>query len=242
MAAAEIYNPSDNRWTLISNMAESRNEPTAHLLPDGKVLVVGGYNLGGELNTVELCDPLTGSWTPRPPFPGPRRRNAGVLLSGATTLLIAGGVSNFFFTTAVLYAVDGSGSVVIPYGAMGGAHRGVLLHDGSVLVTADGNATARRFDPVTSNWTTSAISGSRDNLTLTVLADGRVLAAGGARFNADLNTTEIYNPDVNVWTAGAPMAEARRSAVAALLTDGSVLVVSGASAAGQVNATERYTP
>lgn len=133
---------------------------------------------------------------------------------------------------------DGSATTVIPYGVGGNLHQAVPLDDGSVLVTSDGSNASRRFDPGTSTWTTSTMSGARGLSTMTVLADGRVLLAGGS----NLNTAEIYNPDVNVWTAATPMLSVRRAAVAALLGDGSVLMVSGNSNAGEVNATERYVP
>ena len=41
------------------------SSPTATLLPNGKVLIVGGYNLGfGYLTSAELYDPVTQVWTP----------------------------------------------------------------------------------------------------------------------------------------------------------------------------------
>jgi len=76
--------------------------------------------------------------------------------------------------------------------------------------------------------------------TMTLLADGRVLLAGGS----SLDTAEIYNPDLNVWTTATSMGARRRGSAAARLDDGRVLVVSGfANPPGAaVNSTETFTP
>jgi hypothetical protein len=42
-------------------MQSAREGHTATLLPTGKVLVVGGYDGGTRLATVELYDPTTGT-------------------------------------------------------------------------------------------------------------------------------------------------------------------------------------
>jgi hypothetical protein len=40
-------------------MANGKAAHTATMLPNGKVLLAGGYNLA----TAELYDPMTGTWT-----------------------------------------------------------------------------------------------------------------------------------------------------------------------------------
>jgi hypothetical protein len=44
-------------------MSTGRYGHTAVLLPNGKVLVAGGYGTNGALATAELYDPATGLWT-----------------------------------------------------------------------------------------------------------------------------------------------------------------------------------
>lgn len=79
--------------------------------------------------------------------------------------------------------------------------------------------------------------------TITTLADGRVLVAGGVTTgNTRTTSAEIYNPDTNTWTVGTPMAAGRSAAQAVLLADGSVLMIGGFSGSGEVATVERFQP
>src|SRR5690349_12485635 len=63
----------------------------------------------------------------------------------------------------------------------------------------------------------------------TLLADGKVLVAGGAYdiFNADLSTAELYNPATGTWSPTGSLARERESHTATLLPNGKVLVAGG---------------
>ncbi|HSX94290.1 MAG TPA: putative Ig domain-containing protein [Hydrogenophaga sp.] len=244
-ASAEIYDPFADAWIATEPMNAARSWATAHRLADGRVLAVGGtwlkLGLGRTYqHTVERYDPGTGAWTLlETPLWTARSQHAAALLPGGTTLLVAGGVNAVGREpTAEIYAVDGSGTTVIPYGVQANVQQAVSLNDGSVLVVDDLSLRSHRFDPYLARWTTSARSALRLLPSMAVMADGRVLLAGGG----NLNTAEVYAPEQNVWTATAPMARARRAAVASLLADGSVLLVSGDSHAGPLDGCERYAP
>ena len=249
LATAEIYDPAANTWTATASMAEARTRQTATLLLSGKVLVIGGYDRSGSLTfsqTAEMYDPAMGTWTAMATqLAGPRGQHAAQLLPGGNAVLLIGGVSRTgFVITAELFPVNGSGSTTVLPGTVpnGNVYTSVLLDDGSVLAMSDGSNTALRFHPDTSSWTTSIFSRTRSLPTMTTLADGRVLLAGGTGGGGvRLTTAEIYNPDANVWTMAAPMFTGRSAASAVLLNDGSVLEVGGFNS-DSLDSSERYTP
>ena len=59
LSSAELYDPVSGRWTLLaSHLAAKRFGHTATLLPNGKVLIAGGFpSQGGSLSSTELYDP-----------------------------------------------------------------------------------------------------------------------------------------------------------------------------------------
>ena len=89
-ASAELYEPATNRWTPTGSMSVDRHSFTATLVRDGRVLVVGGFSLGGVQGSAGLYDPATGRWTGTAGLRTPRRNHTATLL-GDGTVLVAGG-------------------------------------------------------------------------------------------------------------------------------------------------------
>jgi N-acetylneuraminic acid mutarotase len=87
------------------------------------------------------------------------------------------------------------------------------------------------------------LSTARFQHTATLLNDGRVFVVGGSNSAATaLASTEIYDPSMRTWSAGAPLAVARALHTATLLSDGRVLVAGGVNALGVVGSAEIYDP
>ncbi len=74
----------------------------------------------------------------------------------------------------------------------------------------------------------------REEATVTLLRDGRVLIAGGEGYQGVLTLVELFNPKTNTYSAGPDMSVPRDQATATLLRNGNVLVVGGT--ADNVNA------
>ena len=73
----------------------------------------------------------------------------------------------------------------------------------------------------------------RTQHTATLLADGRVLVAGGRSQSATdaLSSTELFDPTSGTWKPGPPMSTSRSNHTATLLSDGRVLVAGGTAPA-----------
>src|ERR671934_257736 len=77
-----------------------------------------------------------------------------------------------------------------------------------------------------------------------LLADGRVLIAGGGDGNANFfKTGELFDPATQSFTATGNLSEARADATATLLPNGKVLIAGGQnSGAKSLSSAELYDP
>jgi uncharacterized repeat protein (TIGR03803 family) len=71
---------------------------------------------------------------------------------------------------------------------------------------------------------TNAMNTARAGHTTTVLANGKVLVAGGENGSVNLSTAELYDPATGAWTVTGGMNTARHAHTATLLPNGKVLV------------------
>jgi len=198
--------PTDN------NMTFARHNHVAIELEKGKVLVAGGehYNAGNDtiLDSYEIYDPNTNTWTDPKKLNHPRSKPTAVLFKKGPN-------------KGKVLVVGGFDMVTIP-GTIGPPVIQEL-------------ASCELYDPESGVWdNATSLNYPRGSHTLTLLDDGRVLAAGGVDDGGNVTRTyEIYDPDKKTWTCPwdkdkkKHLRHSRSGHTATLLRDGKVLLVSG---------------
>ncbi len=135
-------------------------------------------------------------------------------------------------------------------------HTATLLPNGKVLIAGGVRsaslpgpdlilASTELYDPSTGTFAaTGSMSTGRRIHTATLLADSRVLIAGGYGTEGGLASTELYDPSTGTFTATGDMITARGGHTAILLANGKVLIVGGYGTAGYPNVAgaELYDP
>ena len=234
-------------------MKVARFTHTSTLLDDGRVLVTGGANIDdGYVAPAELFDPATIAWLPagrlrpRGPTTPPRCWPTGacVVAGGLTTKHTELRSAELYDPATNTWSPAGSmrGTALAPHGDDAGRRpraRGRRRPGRGRLPALDGELRPAH-EPLVAGGEPAC--GARQPQA-TLLADGRVLVAGGGDrspgFVRSAETTTRRS------TAGRPPAPCTRRAgfhAATLLPGGNVLVVGGFSDVGTVRGAELFDP
>ena len=236
-----------SRFRALSPLSEPRYEHTATQLLDGRVMVIGGqfsdFVAGGTpevLDSVEVLDLTTGTWSAGTPMHRPRAGHTTMLLQGGRILVVGGdhrrsgeerkpSLEMFDPSTTSWDLIDD------PPIYLRGA---VQLLAGSVLLLGDlGDGSNKSystvFDPSKATFgPVERIPGMSINPTGTRLFNGNVLVAGSWRGHADgppelRAEAAIFDPGLGAWSTTTPMHVARPPSSVVTMIDGRALIVSG---------------
>jgi Ca2+-binding RTX toxin-like protein len=143
LQSAEIFDPATGTFSPTGSMTAERAESAAAPLPDGRVLVAGGFDNRSSPQTpqsAEIFDPATGSFSPTAPLTAPRYGAAAAPLPDGR-VLIAGGATNGA-SAEIFDPATGTFSPTVVMTAERAAPAAAPLPEGRVLVAGGLHAAA----------------------------------------------------------------------------------------------------
>jgi hypothetical protein len=245
-------------WSTLLPMSKPRLFFGSNILPNGKVMVLGGEYTGPNTtpatvtddNTGEIYDPTTNTWSPMATFPQsqfgddptevlPDGRVLGGYISGSATYFYNPTTNSWAPNVALKLNLDNSSD----------EESWVKLPDGSILSydiygsLNNGVPSAQKYVPSLGQWVSAGtlpalLSTSAVALELGpafLLPDGRVFFVGGN------NNTAYYTPSTNTWTAGPalPSGLVGADVPGAMMPNGHILLA--LSPLGTLNAKGNYS-
>ncbi len=221
----QVYDPASGTWTATGKMNDQGYHTTTALLSDGKVLVAGGSGFEPSnddyyvLDSAQVYDPVTGSWTAIANMHAKASLTAALLQPDGKVLVVGSLVPKGFpsrIHAEVYDPATGTWTALAqPTGSNGSngfKDIEALLSDGTVLMTdpdednpgpgpAAQCTAAALYDPRTGSTTTasSMLRCPDDGSSFTLLLDGTVLKAGGRDCNDEgqcisNGAAELYVP------------------------------------------------
>ncbi|RKT09339.1 N-acetylneuraminic acid mutarotase [Streptomyces sp. 1114.5] len=265
LAAAEIYDPTTGTWTSTGSMRTARWGHSA-VLVGTKVLVAGGTTIRSAqsvkaLNSAELFDPATGTWTDAAPMTDARSGHPAVVLANGRVLVVGGTLPTARDEdTALAYCelFDPTAGTWSPTGALlapRADHQATALSAGAAVLVTGGRAPGGpgdgTFDPFsragaelysqdTGTWTAVPdMPGGRALHRAVPLGATQVLVVGGGDGGGDdvgFASAALFDATTRSWSTAAGLTIGRFAFAAAPLTDKLVLVAGGVVRSGQAAA------
>lgn len=248
-ATVDIIAAPDMRVIATGRLLAPRIQPSAAALPDGKVLILGGWVDGRVSGATEIFDPATGKSVAGPAMTGPRNAPTVVPLADGR-ILIAGGYDgrDVRADAEIFDPATGRMTSAGPLAAARSGATGTLLADGRVLVAGGGRpdreprralASAELFDPATGRFTPAGtMAQERYKHGAVRLANGDVLIVGGSDirdYGGKLRSVERFDVAAGRFVPAGNLADPRfKIADGLLLLPGNRVLVAAGDAAPEI--------
>ena len=248
LASTELYDNALGTWASTAAPGTVRTHHSASLLPDGRVLAIGGWDGSATQASVDIYNPATGVWASATAMVTARRDHTATLLKTGNVLVVGGHNTSALASAELYNPTVGTWLPVTNMTTPRFLHTATLLADGRVLVAGGKNdsgalTSAEIYNPLTGLWSaTGSLLGPRDAHSATLLSTGKVLVTAGENGAGVLATAELFDPTTGLWSATGGLSAARLGHTTTLLPSGKVLVAGGSNGTTYQNSTQLYNP
>ena len=262
----EEYDPVTDEWTVKADMPTARSDFGIAVYQD-RIYVIGGTTGYGDAvgehlvtNVTEVYDPATNSWETKTSMPTPRENLEANIVNDKIYLI--GGVAHKGYLLIIgfddneVYDPETDSwttAASLPTSVWGYASAVV---DNKVYVIGGGNKTyegtfpvnlTQVYNPDTDTWTLqqeipTGLWNTGAGATTGTAAPERIYVLGGSYYSSTYNLTQIYDPEVDVWTIGTPLPTPRRSLGVTVVDDRIYVIGGGTEEDSYSTVNERYTP
>lgn len=263
LRTAELVSIHPSSETVVETgapMHEVRDLHTATLLPNGRVLIAGGFTTNatstGSTNGSEIYYPDTDVFLRAGLMISSRSNHTASLLPDGNVFVAGGfGANDVISDTAeIFYSTAMQWRAVANMPAPRTLHTATTLKDGRILLAGGINAgsgvlsSVVAYNPATGGWSAlAALPSALHSHTASLLSDGRVLVTGGNDGLGEVDASYVYDPSANNWsTTPIPpgrttiLAQPRFGHNAVTLPNGNVVISGGSQRFGTLTEQIEY--
>lgn len=244
--SAELYDPNTGTFTSAGTMVSARYGAMAQLLPNGKVLIAGGFGPGGVLAEAELFDPsLAGAADGASPWQATgamasARSGASIALTNSGKVVVAGGTgggSQVLQSSEIYDPQSGAWTAGARLQRSVAYASALAMQDGAQIVIPGGRDNQGNVsslaqvatDPAV-KWTNLRLSanGVRAQYGSFIVSPTEALIFGGINGGfASLGSIDRYDATTSTWSAFPGQLVVPRSAPLVAPLDGNGILIAG---------------
>jgi len=231
LSVVEVFDPESATWSLAAPMPIAVRQHTQSLLPDGRVLVIGGagdLSRAGGSRRVMIFDPTENTWAEAGQLVVGRYFHHSILIEG-DRVLVFGGYDRTSGTQLSVELCDLTPADCTVVGQIPEVHS-----EATPVVTRTADDSVTLFSPQMSEYSIGTHSVSRivgidgpPYSVATALPDGTILCTGGTEAGDQVTFAQRYIPAERRWEPLPPLSHPRRHHVVLVLPDDTVLVTGG---------------
>ena len=231
----EAYDPASNSWV------EKAPMPSPNWLDSFGIAVYPNkiYCIGGPANNV--YDPATDSWQSKTPMPTPRHFLDANVVEGKIYLMggrtdISSGSYSLSAVNEVYDPETDSWTKKAPVPQAVASYASVVVDNKIYVISGSVTDLVQVYDPKTDKWSTAAPipiaveNAAAGAITNTATPNAIYVVGGSTANNPSLsqNFTQVYFPQNNSWSVGAPII-ANRTELSVVVVDDTLYALGGAN-------------